>query len=124
MATMELEPLPQLIAANEVMRRWYAGRAVLVTGGMGFIGSNLVRALVQLGARVTVVDDLKLNYGGNRFNLVGVAEHVQMLELDIGDEKAMRPVVAGFDSIFNLVGQVSHVDSMESPLVDLYTNVT
>jgi UDP-glucose 4-epimerase len=121
---MQPEPLPELVAKDPALQRWYAGRPVLVTGGLGFIGSNVARALVQLGAEVTVVDDLRPNYGGNRFNLAGVEERVQLVELDIGDEKAMRPVVRGFDCIFNLVGQVSHVDSMENPWVDLYTNVT
>ena len=121
---MLADPLPELIADTAEVRRWYAGRPVLVTGGMGFIGSNLTRTLTQLGAEVTVVDDLRPNYGGNRFNLDGVASNVKLIELDIGEEKAMRAVVGGFDAIFNLVGQVSHVDSMENPLVDLYTNVT
>jgi nucleoside-diphosphate-sugar epimerase len=67
---------------------------------------------------------MKPQYGGNPFNLAGVVDRVRVLELDTGDEKAMRPVVAGFDTIFNLVGQVSHVDSMENPRGDLYTNVT
>lgn len=121
---MQPETLPELVAKDSALRGWYAGRPVLVTGGLGFIGSSVARALVQLGAEVTVVDDLRPNYGGNRFNLAGVEERVKLLELDIADEKAMRPVVRGFDCIFNLVGQVSHVDSMENPWVDLYTNVT
>lgn len=123
MAPMELEPLPELIAADDGLRRFYAGRPVLVTGGLGFIGSNLAQALVQLGAAVTVVDDLKPQYGGNRFNLEPVAGKLVLHELDTADERAMRPLVRGFDAIFNLVGQVSHVDSMEQPLVDLHTNV-
>jgi UDP-glucose 4-epimerase len=121
---MTPEPLPELVATDEALRRWYAGRPVLVTGGMGFIGSNLTHALVALGSEVTVVDDLKPSYGGNRFNLDGISDRLRILEHDTGDEKAMRPLVPGFDAIFNLVGQVSHVDSMENPLVDLYTNVT
>ena len=120
----EAEPLPELVAADEGLRRWYSGRPVLVTGGLGFIGSNLVQVLTQLGATVTVVDDLKPTYGGNRFNLAGAAREVRVLELDAADEKAMRAVVPDFETVFNLVGQVSHVDSMETPLLDLYTNVT
>ena len=124
MGVMDTEPLPELVAKDEALRRFYAARPVLVTGGLGFIGSNVVRALVTLGAQVTVVDDLRPNYGGNRFNLAGVDDRVTLHELDIGDEKAMRPIVRGFDCVFNLVGQVSHVDSMENPWGDLYTNVT
>lgn len=121
---MEIEPLPELVAGNASLTQWYAGRAVLVTGGMGFIGSNLVHALVALGAKVTVVDDLKPNYGGNPFNLAAVASQVRVIEADTADEKAMRTIVPEFETIFNLVGQVSHVDSMENPRGDLYTNVT
>ena len=116
--------LPELIERRDDVRSWFKGRPVLVTGGMGFVGSNLVHALVQLDADVTVVDNLKPNYGGNRFNLEGVADRVRFIEQDIADEKAMREVVGRFESIFNLVGQVSHVDSMENPYGDLYTNVT
>ena len=106
------------------MGDYYAGRPVLVTGGMGFIGSNLVHALAGRGARVTVVDNLAPQYGGNPFNLHGVADKVEILNVDQGDEKAMRALVPRFESVFNLVGQVSHVDSMENPYGDLYTNVT
>jgi len=116
-------PLPELIEREADLRRWFSRRRVLVTGGMGFVGSNLVHALVQLDADVTVVDNLKPNYGGNLFNLEGVADRVQFVEQDTADEKAMKEIVGGFDAIFNLVGQVSHVDSMENPSGDLYTNV-
>jgi UDP-glucose 4-epimerase len=102
----------------------YAGLPVLVTGGLGFIGSNVVRHLVGAGAKVTVVDNLNPQYGGNPFNLEGVRERVEVLVEDQGDEKAMRRIVPRFGHIFNLVGQVSHVDSMENPYGDLYTNVT
>src|SRR6478752_7934533 len=124
MGDMDVEPLPELVAKNEALRRFYAARPVLVTGGLGFIGSNVVRPLVALDAKVTVVDDLRPMYGGNRFNLAGVDDRVTLHEIDIGDEKAMRPIVRGFDCVFNLVGQVSHVDSRENRWGDLYTNVT
>lgn len=116
--------LPDLIAADAPLRAYYAGRPVLVTGGLGFVGSNLARCLVQLGARVTVLDNRAPQYGGNLFNLDGVEHQVQLLEIDQGDEKALHPVVKEFADIFNLVGQVSHVDSMEDPYTDLRTNVT
>lgn len=121
---MTPDALPELVERDEELRRWYRGRRILVTGGLGFVGSNLVRTLAALDADVTVVDDLKPNYGGNRFNLDGVIERVRIIEKDTGEEKAMRDVVAGHENIFNLVGQVSHVDSMENPYGDLYTNVT
>jgi UDP-glucose 4-epimerase len=121
---MVSDPLPELVAVDDSLQRFFTDRPVLVTGGMGFIGSTIVRALVQLGARVTVVDDLKPQYGGNRFNLASIAEQIRFIEGDTANEKLMRGVVPEFDTIFNLVGQVSHVDSMENPLGDLYTNVT
>jgi len=116
--------LSDLIAGNEVVRGYFRKRPVLVTGGMGFIGSNLVHSLITLDARVTVLDNLSPAYGGNRFNLEGVADRAEFLEMDQGEPKALGPVVRRFDDIFNLVGQVSHVDSMENPFTDLYTNVT
>lgn len=115
---------PPLDRSYPALGPFFAGRPVLVTGGLGFIGSNLVRELLALGAEVTVLDNLRDCYGGNPFNLDGVAERVTLIEEDQGNEKALRPLVRRFDCIFNLVGQVSHVDSMEDPYTDLYTNVT
>jgi nucleoside-diphosphate-sugar epimerase len=101
----------------------YAGVPVLVTGGLGFIGSNLTRKLVDLGAKVTVLDDLRPQYGGNPFNLDGIEDRVAVISIDQAETAAMRRLVPRFQHIFNLVGQVSHVDSMEDPFGDLYTNV-
>lgn len=118
------DSLPQQLVSRDDIASYYRGRSVLVTGGLGFIGSNLARTLVKLGADVTVADNLHEKYGGNRFNLDGVVNRVEVLELDQCDEKAMHKVVSGFDTIFNMVGQVNHVDSMENPYLDLHTNVT
>jgi nucleoside-diphosphate-sugar epimerase len=121
---MLADRLPQQLTARDDLTAYFRGRPVLVTGGLGFVGSNLVRALLALGAAVTVLDNLHEKYGGNRYNLAGVASRVELLELDQGDEKALSRVVGRFDTIFNMVGQVNHVDSMENPYLDLYTNVT
>lgn len=102
----------------------YAGLPVLVTGGMGFIGSNLVHHLVALGARVTVLDDLRPDHGGNPFNLDGVRSAVEVTIQDQADERAMRRLVPRFACIFNLVGHVNHLGSMENPYADLAANVT
>jgi UDP-glucose 4-epimerase len=118
------DSLPQQLVDREDVASFYRGRPVLVTGGLGFVGSNLARTLLKLGAAVTVVDNLHEKYGGNRFNLDGVINRVEVLELDQCDEKALHKVVDGFDTIFNMVGQVNHVDSMENPYLDLHTNVT
>jgi UDP-glucose 4-epimerase len=100
----------------------YADRSVLITGGLGFIGSNLARRLADLGARVTVVDSLIPDYGGNRFNLAGYEGRVCVDIADVRDPYSMRALVQEQSVIFNLAGQVSHIDSMTDPLTDLEIN--
>ena len=95
---------------------------VLITGGLGFIGSTLARRLVEDGARVTLVDNLMPQYGGNRFNIAGLEERLQVHVRDVRDREAMRAAVAGQDIIFNLAGQSSHMDSMLDPFTDLEIN--
>jgi UDP-glucose 4-epimerase len=99
----------------------YANRPVLVTGGLGFIGANLARRLADLGARVTVVDSLIPEYGGNLFNLDGYEEKVRINIADVRGH-GMEYLVRGQDIIFNLAGQVSHIDSMKDPFTDLDIN--
>jgi UDP-glucose 4-epimerase len=98
------------------------GRQVLITGGLGFIGSNLARRLVSLGARVTLVDSLVPEYGGNLFNIEGIRERVRVNISDVRDEYSMRYLVQGQDLLFNLAGQTSHADSMLDPYTDLDIN--
>jgi UDP-glucose 4-epimerase len=100
----------------------FRGQKVLVTGGLGFIGSNLARALVRGGAEVTLVDSLGPRYGGKRFNVAGLEAALRIEVADIGDESILRPLVRGHNVIFNLAGQSSHIDSMEDPLTDLEIN--
>ncbi len=99
----------------------YRNRAVLVTGGLGFIGSNLCRRLADLGARVTAVDSLLPDYGGNLFNLDGYESKVRINVADVRGH-AMEYLVLGQDVVFNLAGQVSHIDSMTDPFTDLEIN--
>jgi UDP-glucose 4-epimerase len=103
---------------------FYRGRSVLITGGLGFIGSNLARRLVSLDAAVTLVDSLTPDYGGNRFNIDGVADRLQIDVADVRDPGTMNRLVQGRDVIFNLAGQVSHIDSMRDPYSDLEINCT
>ncbi len=98
------------------------GRQVLITGGLGFIGSNLARRLVSLGARVTLVNSLVPEYGGNLFNIEGIQERVRVNISDVRDEYSMRYLVQGQDLLFNLAGQTSHADSMLDPYTDLDIN--
>ena len=103
-------------------RQYYRGRAVMITGGLGFIGSNLARQLVQLGADVLLVDSLIPDYGGNLFNIDGIADRVRVNVADIRQQSTMNYLVRDRDVIFNLAGQVSHIDSMRDPYTDLDIN--
>jgi UDP-glucose 4-epimerase len=100
----------------------YAGKSVLVTGGLGFIGSNLALRLVELGAKVTVVDSLLPELGGNRFNLAPVETRVRVSTADLRDPTAVDDLVEGHEVVFSVAGQVSHVDSMTDPVGDLEIN--
>jgi UDP-glucose 4-epimerase len=101
---------------------FYAGKRILITGGLGFIGSNLARRLVDLGAQITLVDSLIADYGGNRFNIAGYEERLRVNIADVRDPYAMHALVQGQEVIFNLAGQVSHIDSMTDPFSDLEIN--
>jgi nucleoside-diphosphate-sugar epimerase len=101
----------------------FAAKRALVTGGLGFIGSRLVRRLLELGAEVAAIDALVPGCGGNPFNLEGVRERVDVRVADLRDPDAAESAVAGRDFVFNLAGQVSHVDSMTDPMSDLENNV-
>jgi UDP-glucose 4-epimerase len=100
----------------------YAGCRALVTGGLGFIGSHLAARLVELGAEVTIIDSLIPDYGGNLYNVRDIENRVRISFTDIRDPWSMRYLVEGQDLIFNLAGQVSHLDSMEDPQTDLDIN--
>jgi UDP-glucose 4-epimerase len=100
----------------------FNGSKVLITGGLGFIGSNLARHLVELGANVTLVDSLIPEYGGNLFNISGIEDRVNVNISDVRDEHSMRYLVQGQDYLFNLAGQTSHMDSMQDPYTDLDIN--
>ena len=100
----------------------YKDKDILITGGLGFIGSNLARRLVERGAQVTIVDSLIPEYGGNMFNIAGIEDRVQVNISDVRDEHSMKSLVQGQDYLFNLAGQTSHLDSMQKPLTDLEIN--
>jgi UDP-glucose 4-epimerase len=102
-------------------RDFYRGRRVLVTGGLGFIGSNLCRTLADLGAKVLAVDSLLPDYGGNLFNLSGYEEKVRINIADVRGH-GMEYLVKDQEVLFNLAGQVSHLDSMTDPFTDLEIN--
>jgi UDP-glucose 4-epimerase len=103
-------------------RAFYRGRSVMITGGIGFIGSNLARQLVELGADVLLVDSLIPDYGGNLFNIDGIAGRLRVNVADVRQQTTMNYLVRDCDVIFNLAGQVSHIDSMRDPYTDLEIN--
>lgn len=100
----------------------FGGRKVLITGGLGFIGSNLALRLTQLGADVMVADSLIPQYGGNLYNIEPARDRIRVNICDVRMAPTMNYLVQGQDYIFNLAGQVSHIDSMEDPYTDLEIN--
>lgn len=109
---------------TENLSAFFFGKQTLVTGGMGFIGSNLALRLLELGANVSIIDTLNPQYGGNPFNIDGIKDQLRIIIDDIGNEKRVAPIIPGQDYIFNLAGQVSHLASMSDPLHDLQTNAS
>jgi UDP-glucose 4-epimerase len=100
----------------------FSGKRVLITGGLGFIGSNLAKRLVDLGAELLLVDSLVPEYGGNLFNIGGIEKLARVNISDVRDEHSLRFLLQGQDYLFNLAGQTSHLDSMENPCTDLEIN--
>ena len=101
----------------------FPGKRCLITGGLGFIGSNLAHRLVELGAHVTLVDSLIPEYGGAMHNIQGLAgERVRVNIADVRDAYSMNVLVREHDFLFNLAGQTSHLDSMQDPYTDLEIN--
>jgi UDP-glucose 4-epimerase len=101
---------------------FYRGRNVMITGGLGFIGSNLARRLVDLGANVLLVDSLIPEYGGNLFNIAGIEDRVRVNVADVRQQSTMNYLVRDRATLFNLAGQVSHIDSLRDPATDLDIN--
>jgi UDP-glucose 4-epimerase len=107
---------------NERYRELFAGKSVLITGGLGFIGSNLARRLVDLEADVLLVDSLIPAYGGNLYNVKGLEPKLKINIADVRDVNGMQYLLRHQDFLFNFAGQVSHIDSMEDPETDLEIN--
>lgn len=102
----------------------YKGKNVLITGGLGFIGSNLAIRLVNLGANVSIVDSLIADHGANFFNVEPIKNKINIITSDIRDRNIISRLIKEKHYIFNLAGQVSHIDSMHNPYQDLEINCT
>jgi UDP-glucose 4-epimerase len=100
----------------------YRGTRVLITGGLGFIGSNIAHKLVRYGAKVTIIDSLAPLYGGNLTNIEEIREGIALSIGDFRDESLIRPLIADVDIIFHLAAQVSYIDSAHMPFDDLDIN--
>ena len=97
-------------------------KKILITGGLGFIGSNLARRLVEHGNTITVVDSLIPEYGGNLRNVHDIQDKITVNLSDVRDVEAINNLIKGHDYLFNLAGQTSHLDSMHDPITDLDIN--
>lgn len=102
----------------------FLGKNVLILGGLGFIGSNLALRVAQEGAKVTLVDSMLDQYGGNLQNIAGIKGQVAVNYSDIRDSHSLRHLVRGVDVIYSMAGQTSHIDSMDDPFTDLSINCT
>jgi len=102
----------------------FRGARVLITGGVGLIGSALARQLVELGAEVLLVDNMMPEGGANFANVGTIRDRVRVNIADIRDPRAMRHLLDGQAFLFDLAAQTSHLDSMKTPFDDLAVNVT
>ncbi len=104
------------------LKNVFSGKNVMITGGLGFIGSTLAYRLAEYGARILLVDSLLPEYGGNLYNIRGIEKDVLVNISDVRDQSSMHFLVQGQDYIFNLAGTLSHTDSMKDPFTDLQIN--
>lgn len=102
---------------------YYSNRRCLITGGLGFLGSNLAHALVKQGASVTIIDNFLPDHGANIFNIDGIEDRVRVVREDIRTSPSLPQIVKNSEIIFNLAGQVSHLDSVSHPFTDYEINI-
>src|SRR6059058_4363372 len=100
----------------------FRGRRVVITGGLGFIGASLARALVDAGAEVTIVDALIPECGGTYANVAGIEARLRIVEADLREQERLEGLLEGSEFVFNLAGHTSHIDSMNAPQTDLQLN--
>src|SRR3989338_8211183 len=113
----------QEMFSNHIKAQNFKGKRILITGGLGFIGSNLAIKLVGLGAKVTLLDAMIEGHGGNYFNINPVKNKVRVLIKDVREQNTMRRLVKGQDYIFHLAGQNDHILSLTDPFPDIDINI-
>ena len=104
------------------LQAFYSKKTVLITGGLGFIGSSIARRLVEMNAAIRLVDSLIPTYGGNPYNIAGIEDRVHVNFSDVRDIHSMAYLVQNQDILFNMAGTLSHIDSMTDPFTDLEIN--
>jgi len=104
------------------LKKSYSNKKVLITGGLGLIGSNLAHQLVRLGAKITILDAFLPNHGANLFNLKGIKKEIRLVKGDIRDEDLMKKAIKNKDYFFNLAGLVSYSERPEQGFLDLDIN--
>ncbi|MCW5962976.1 MAG: NAD-dependent epimerase/dehydratase family protein [Bryobacterales bacterium] len=107
----------------EQLTNAYEGRRILVTGGLGFLGSNLALALADLGADVTVLDSLAAGCGGDPRNIVGGSGSIRVVVADIACADAAADCLRGCDAVFNLAAEIAHTAHLDAAARDLSLNV-
>ena len=100
----------------------YKNKNILITGGLGMIGSTIAKKLVRLGANITILDSLIEPFGSNFFNVQDIEESITINISDIRDKESIKILVKNKDIVFNLAGQVSHNDSLKDPYLDADIN--
>jgi UDP-glucose 4-epimerase len=101
---------------------YYKEKRILITGGLGFLGSNLTHKLVSFGAKVTIIDNLDPLYGGNPYNVESIRDRIRIIIGDVLDESLITPLLRECDLIFHFAAQVSYIDSLNIPFRDLELN--
>jgi len=100
----------------------WRGSNVLITGGLGFIGSNLARRLVDLGAKVTILDNLLKLGGGNISNVKDIMKKIKIIRKDVRDWSAVKNAVQSKEFVFHLAAQVDQTTAMKNPKLDVEIN--
>jgi len=104
------------------MENLFTNKNVLVTGGLGFIGSTLTHKLISQGANITIIDNMNPLYGGNMFNISGIEDKINLILDDVQNIEVIKPLIEKSDYIFHLAAQVSYIDSLNIPFEDMDIN--